>query len=88
MNVVLLTIGFFAIAMLAMATGVVLSDRRLRGSCGGVGGDDCLCEIEKRRACHEKKHRELKVNKLDLQLPPASSALFGAPPAAGRDGGA
>lgn len=88
MNVVLLTIGFFAIAMAALATGVILSDRRLRGSCGGVGGEDCLCELEKRRACHEQKHQDLRLNKLDLKIPASSSALF--PPAAPapRDGGA
>ncbi len=88
MNVVLLTIGFFAIAMAALATGVILSDRRLRGSCGGVGGEDCLCELEKRRACHEKKHQDLRLNKLDLQIPAASSALFPTAAPAPRDGGA
>ena len=86
-NVVLLTVGFFAIAMMAMATGVILSDRRLRGSCGGVGGDDCLCEIEKRRACHAKKQADLRLNARDLTMPAASSALF-APEAAPHDGGA
>lgn len=58
MTVVVLTVGFFAIAMAAMALGVILSNRRLHGSCGGVGGDDCLCEIEKRRACHHHKHAQ------------------------------
>lgn len=54
MTVVLLTIGIFAFAMTGMALGVILSNRRLKGSCGG-SGEDCVCEIEKRRACHAAK---------------------------------
>ena len=41
-------------AMTAMAIGVILSNRKLHGSCGGTG-KDCICEIEKRRACHALK---------------------------------
>ena len=43
--------------MAAMAVGVILSNRKLHGSCGGTG-KDCVCEIEKRRACHALKHFE------------------------------
>jgi len=43
MTVLLLTIAVIAIAMGAMAVGVAVSGRRLRGSCGGVGGD-CACD--------------------------------------------
>ena len=50
----LVTLAFVAFAMAAMAVGVIFSNRRLHGSCGG-SGDDCVCEIEKRRACHAKK---------------------------------
>lgn len=38
----LLTLGFFALCMAGMGIGVILSDRTLRGSCGGgevVGPD-------------------------------------------------
>ena len=35
MAIVLLTIGFIGIVMLAMSVGVLLSGRCLRGSCGG-----------------------------------------------------
>ncbi len=51
MTTTLLAVGFFAIAMAAMAAGVILSDRQLKGSCGGKGGEDCVCEIEKQREC-------------------------------------
>ena len=55
MTTIIATVGFFAAAMGAMAVGVILSDRKLKGSCGGTGGNDCVCEIEKRRACHAAK---------------------------------
>jgi hypothetical protein len=53
MVIFLVTLTVFAMAMAAMAVGVIFSNRRLHGSCGG-SGDDCVCEIEKRRACHAK----------------------------------
>lgn len=58
MTTILVTFGVFGVAMAAMAVGVILSDRKLHGSCGGPGSDDCLCEIEKRRACSAAKHME------------------------------
>lgn len=54
MTTFLVTLGFVGTAMALMAVGVIISNRRLHGSCGG-SGDDCVCEIEKRRACHAKK---------------------------------
>lgn len=41
---VLVTIAAFAILMSMMAIGVMFGGRRLRGSCGGVGGEDCVCD--------------------------------------------
>lgn len=38
MTTFLITAGIFAIAILGMAVGVILSNRRLRGSCGGIAG--------------------------------------------------
>ena len=37
---------FVAVLLIVSATavGVVFSGKRLRGSCGGTGGDDCWCE--------------------------------------------
>ena len=54
MTTFLLAITLMGFAMAAMAVGVIFSNRRLHGSCGG-SGDDCVCEIEKRRACHAQK---------------------------------
>ena len=45
------SIVLFALAMLAMAIGVILSGRRLRGSCGGPGGEACACSLAARLAC-------------------------------------
>ena len=40
----LFTIVAIAILMSMMAVGVLIGGRRLRGSCGGVGGEDCSCD--------------------------------------------
>ncbi len=45
------SIVLFALAMLAMASGVILGGRRLRGSCGGPGGEACACSLAERMAC-------------------------------------
>ena len=64
MTPIFLTIGIFAAAMTAMAVGVILSNRELHGSCGG-SDKDCICEIEKRRACAQFKPRKKSLS-LDL----------------------
>ena len=38
MKLFLIVLVVFALAMLAMAIGVILSNRRLPGSCGGLAG--------------------------------------------------
>jgi len=50
MQTFLLTALIFGLAMAAMAVGVIFSDRRLKGSCGGTGLD-CTCSDEARREC-------------------------------------
>lgn len=42
--VFLATFAVVLAAVAAMAVGVMFAGKRLRGSCGGVGGDDCFCE--------------------------------------------
>ena len=51
----LLTIVLVGGAMFLMAVGVVFGNKALQGSCGGIGGKDCLCTIEEQRACRAAK---------------------------------
>jgi hypothetical protein len=50
MEIFVVTAVIFAVAMGAMAVGVIFSDRELRGSCGGTGRA-CSCNEEARRDC-------------------------------------
>ncbi len=43
MQTLILTFAIFLAVALAMAVGVIISGRSLRGSCGGA---DCVCEGE------------------------------------------
>ncbi len=58
MLVALLTLAVLAVVMGAMAVGVILSGRTLRGSCGGVGSGDCACDAAgvplDQRACQAR----------------------------------
>jgi hypothetical protein len=44
------TLILFGAVMAAMAIGVMVSGRRLKGSCGGTG-TDCACDDEAQRSC-------------------------------------
>lgn len=48
---------FFCLIAAAMAVGVIFSNRRLRGSCGGTG-EDCSCSAPEQKACAHKKERQ------------------------------
>lgn len=60
-EMLLVSFGIFAGFMAALAVGVIFSDRRLKGSCGGLNnvmGDDCdycekkdQCPAEKKANC-------------------------------------
>ena len=52
----LFTPAVFAFTMLAMALDVMVSGRRLRGSCGRTG-EDCSCSWIERRTCPLRKAR-------------------------------
>lgn len=49
--------GLFLATVLAMASGVLLTGRRLRGSCGGVGSASCRCAPDKQARCKSTGHR-------------------------------
>ncbi|MCH2101464.1 MAG: hypothetical protein MK209_06045 [Planctomycetes bacterium] len=74
----------FMFAVAGMAVGVIFSDRKLQGSCGGVAADgntlsDCLCERKKKDMCASDEGNELiKVAEMGwpkrkLHSPPKSS---------------
>ncbi|MCU0617193.1 MAG: hypothetical protein MUD17_08970 [Gemmatimonadaceae bacterium] len=58
MIVALLALVLVAFVMGAMAIGVILSGKTLRGSCGGVGSGDCACDAAgvplDQRACQSR----------------------------------
>ncbi len=67
-EIFLLTFIVLGIALTGMAVGVIFSNKKLKGSCGGLGavmGEDCMF-CEKKDQCDEEKRRMKK-------LPSASS---------------
>ena len=55
MQTLIATLLLFGVVMVAMAVGVIFSNRQLKGSCGGTG-QSCDCALAKRRAC--MRHKE------------------------------
>lgn len=67
MTVLFLTLAAFATAMLAMALGVMLTGRRLQGSCGGIANGSCVCKdqgIEIPEDCPRKRGNDPAPEKL------------------------
>ena len=54
MQTLLVTFLLFAAVMAAMAVGVMVHGRSLKGSCGGVGGD-CPCDETAQQECELKR---------------------------------
>ena len=62
-EIFLLTLAVVGVAVVGMAIGVIISNRSLKGSCGGLGaimGDDCMF-CEKKEEC-DKKKKPLEIN--------------------------
>ena len=59
MTIFLLTFAVFLLALGGMAVGVIVSDRRIRGSCGGLGAlpglEDGDCAGACRRPCPRRR---------------------------------
>ena len=54
------TLVIFAAVLSAMALGVIVQGRPLKGSCGGVGGD-CTCTALAARSCAIRREREARA---------------------------
>lgn len=63
MNVFFITFAIFVLVMLGMGVGVLLSNREIKGSCGGLNDIEGLkgaCDIcEGKKVCKKRKAREL-----------------------------
>lgn len=60
-KIFLLSLAVVGIAVIGMAVGVILSNKSLKGSCGGLGaimGDDCMF-CEKKDECDKSKPLEI-----------------------------
>ena len=62
MNVFLLSFGVFVLVMVGMAVGVIISNRAIKGSCGGLNDIDGLkgaCDIcEGKKQCRRRRRIE------------------------------
>lgn len=54
MQTIIAAVLVFAVALAAMAVGVIFTGRRLQGSCGGTGRD-CTCDEATRADCELAK---------------------------------
>ena len=65
MNQLLVTFSVFLLVMIAMAVGVLVSNREIKGSCGGLNDIDGLegaCDIcEIKEQCKRRKARQRKA---------------------------
>lgn len=57
MGLFLTTVFVFAFVIFIMAIGVILSNRRIEGSCGGAGGCD-FCLLKNKKNCDGNSARE------------------------------
>lgn len=59
MKIFLITLAALVLVMLGMAVGVIFSNRKLKGSCGGLGaimGEDCeFCDKKINNQCPNEK---------------------------------
>ena len=65
MNVFILTFLVFSLVMIGMAVGVILSNRTIKGSCGGLNDIDGLqgaCDIcEGKKQCRRRRNMQRKA---------------------------
>lgn len=57
-STLILTAVFMGGVMAVMAIGVMLGGSPLKGSCGGKGGPDCVCDAFEREKCRRRKEAQ------------------------------
>jgi len=70
MNLFLITFSVFVLVMIAMAIGVIVNNRAIKGSCGGLNDIEGLkgaCDIcEGKKACSRRKKLERQLQRQAL----------------------
>ncbi len=70
MNLFFVTFGVFLLVMVGMAVGVIVSNRAIKGSCGGLNDIEGLkgaCDIcEGKKACSRRKKMERQLQRKAL----------------------
>ncbi len=57
MNYLFFTLGFFLLAFIFMAVGVILSNKSLKGSCGGLASMFGCFLCEKKKSCSRENEK-------------------------------
>lgn len=55
MGTILATTAIMGTIMAIMAVGVMFGGSPLKGSCGGKGGPECICDAFERAKCKKRK---------------------------------
>ncbi|MCB9780966.1 MAG: DUF539 domain-containing protein [Alphaproteobacteria bacterium] len=55
MSTILATTAIMGAIMAIMAVGVMMGGSPLKGSCGGKGGPECVCDAFEQAKCKRKK---------------------------------
>ncbi|MFT6633607.1 MAG: hypothetical protein ACJAS4_003578 [Bacteriovoracaceae bacterium] len=61
MDTFFITIGVFLVAFMGMAVGVIIADKRIKGSCGGIGAlmGKAGCDMCEKKAECDSSGREI-----------------------------
>ncbi|MGB5621792.1 MAG: (Na+)-NQR maturation NqrM [Gammaproteobacteria bacterium] len=79
---IILSFAIFALAILGLASGLLLSGRRIQGSCGGlnqVPGIDSDCGGACRRPCPKRQARMARGGGILIKADPATGRQCDAP---------
>ena len=52
---VLISVIIMALIMVIMAVGVIMGKSPLKGSCGGKGGPECVCDAYEQEKCKARE---------------------------------